>query len=723
MKKNNLRLICALLLSVALMLPAFTRAQDAWKPVVDWGHWRLGQKADLEFLQTNNMTITFGSGAPNFEGTSREVFDKKMEEAKTFNKSYHDKGYIMLRYLSTSLSGKTATNKDIPEKDQIEMLEFYNENWTDYIDYIGPKPEADPTTWIMVRPDGTFPFYRYAPYGREVTEEFETWGCPDNPDYVRMMEGHIRAQAETGIDGSYVDWTQIAGGTCYCDYTRKNFIANLKENLPSEVGKAKYGTSDYDNIQLPQKRGDKFWMEWLLFRGHAVAEFHKKLRTAAREVNPNFMIAGNVFGGFGYGPIAYDAAGNMEFLGADGYDDFIYSEMQEFLDSAPRKDSTGMKITNSPALKFLTSVSHQKPVIVYATEITPPIFPDPTEKCLSAMAQINIAEAEANHTIFREKRQTPPGAAEMYQFLSENEENLLGAKLHSNIAILTSLRQYLADELSFAFSASRVLADRGISHVMIIEDDLINGNLSQYDLVLVPYLPLLNIEKQEALKKFVENGGTLLVLGKSGSKGDFNLPNSRNVLTEMSGTANFQTNYTEKKLGKGTFAFVPLTIPANRFLIYAKAKSDATTFGPSMADVFSDIPEGYTRGRIDPSLRTILESAADKIEVLQRGKISRLVKKTPFVEMTTMQQSEKNRMLVHLVNYDVTVDGTITPANNLQVQVLIPDGKKVKQVSYNGLLGKMTPTEFKSQVNDGRQIVTFQPEVVNVYGLAVIELE
>jgi hypothetical protein len=723
MKKNNLSLIYALLLIVALMLPGFIRAQDSWKPLVDWGHWRLGQKADLEFLQKNNMTITFGSGAPNFESTSREDFDKKMEEAKAFNKSYHDKGYIMLRYLSTSLGGRTATNKDIPKKSQIKMLEFYNENWTDYIDYIGPKTDADPTTWITVRPDGTFPFYRYAPYGREVTEGFETWGCPDNPDYVRMMEGHIRAQAETGIDGSYVDWTQIAGRTCYCDYTRKNFIAYLKENLPAKIGKAKYGTSDYDNIQLPEKRGDKFWMEWLLFRGHAVAEFHKKLRTAAREVNPNFMIAGNVFGGFGYGPIAYDAAGNMEFLGAEGYDDFIYSEMQEYLDSAPRKDSTGMKITNSPALKFLTAASHQKPVIIYATEITPPIFPDPTEKCLNAMAQINIAEAEANHTIFREKRQTPPGATEMYEFLSQNEDNLLGAKLHSNIAILASLRQYLADELSFAFSASRVLADRGISHVMITEDDILNGSLNQYDLVFVPYLPLLSIEKQEALKEFVEDGGTLLVSGKSGSKDEFNLPNSRNVLAEMSGAASFPTNYTDKKLGKGTFVFIPLTIPANRFLIPAKAKSDVTTFGPSMADVFPDIPEGYTRGRIDPALRTILEGAADKVEALQKGKISRLLKKTPFLEMTAMQQPEKNRILVHLVNYDVTVDGTITPVNDLQVQLLIPAGKKVKQVGYNGTLGKITPVEFKSQVNEGRQIITFQPDVVNVYGLAVVELE
>ncbi len=90
-------------------------------------------------------------------------------------------------------------------------------------------------------------------------------------------------------------------------------------------------------LSLPEKRGDKFWMEWITYRGYQVSEFHKHMRDVARQYNPNFMISGNVFGGFGYGPIAYLGAGNMEMLARDGYDDFIYSEMQEYLDSAPTK--------------------------------------------------------------------------------------------------------------------------------------------------------------------------------------------------------------------------------------------------------------------------------------------------------------------------------------------------------------------------------------------------
>jgi len=41
-----------------------------WKPDMDWGHWRLGQRSRLEFLKENRFTLTFGSGAPLFENVS-----------------------------------------------------------------------------------------------------------------------------------------------------------------------------------------------------------------------------------------------------------------------------------------------------------------------------------------------------------------------------------------------------------------------------------------------------------------------------------------------------------------------------------------------------------------------------------------------------------------------------------------------------------------------------
>ncbi len=716
-RKTHLLTFC--IIFSFLLTPGCSERPQTWKPSTDWGHWRLGQKPDLEFLQKNHFTVTFGSGAPNFENVDRATFDREMEKAKAVNRSYHEKGYIVLRYQSSSLDGSTDTPKDTPRKDQIKMLQFYNERWDEFADYVGPKPADDPTSWITIRPDGSFPFYRYAPYGKTPGKGFETWGCPNNPHYVRLMEGKIRAQAETGIDGSYIDWTQIAGGTCYCQYCRRGFIEYLRKHLPPEAAMAKYGTADYGKVTPPEKRGDPFWMEWLQFRDHSVAEFHRHIREVARKYNPHFMISGNVFGGFGYGPIAYDAAGNIEMLGREGYDDFVYSEIQEFLDSSPRKNKEGVKITNSPALKFLAAATHGKPVVVYATEITPPIFPNPTEKCLSAMAQINIAEAEANHAIFREKRQTPPGATEMYNFLAANESQLLGARLHSNVAVLASLNQYLADELSFAFSTSRVLADRGIAHAMIVEDDLLSDRLGDYAIIIVPYLPLLSRAKQQALVRYAEQGGTLLILGRSGHKDEFNVLQKQAPLAEVFGASGYPRQAVVRPVKKGKARFIPLPIPSSRYLISMKARGEYTTFGPTMADLFADIPEAYTRNRIDPALRTILNEVADGVIAAMPNRLTRLVGDHPYLEISSMIAGDPDRMLIHLVNYDVTLGGVITPARDVTVEVAPPAGKKVTSVRYSGSLAALEPAEFHS-LGGG---IRFQADTVGIYGLAVLELQ
>jgi hypothetical protein len=710
---------------IGLLIFSDARSNDKREPITEWGHWRLGHRSDFDFLEENKMTVTFGSGAPNFESVSRDEFDEALQQAIVSNRNYNDRGYIVLRYMTSSLHGRTPTRDAAPEKHQLDLVDFYNERWEDYEDYIGPKPpeSENPQTWITIHHDGSFPHYRYAPYGRETTERFETWGCPNNPYFVRLMEGRIRSQAETGIDGVYIDWTHMAGGTCYCGYCVESFRDYLNERLPKDISTKKYGHSDYKNVSLPLGHTDPFWMEWVVFRGHTLAEFHKQLRSSARQYNPHFLISGNVYGGFGFGPIAYDAAGNMEMFGRDGYHDFIYSEIQEFLDTAPRKSDHGIKITNGPALKFLAAAAHGKPVIVYATEITPPIFPDPTPQVLGAMAQINIAESVANQAIFREKRETPQEATEIYNFLYQNEQSLVGAHKYSNIAILTSLNQFFAREQSYSFSLSRVLSEKGIAHVMCVEDDISNGYVNKFNLVILPYIPLLSAEKQNKLLQFVEDGGNLLILGRSGSKDEYNVSHETVVLESAFPENTYPRYPLDVTRGKGRISYIPLRIPESKFLISPKETDEVTTFGPAMEDVFADIPGGYTRGRIDPELQKILGNAANKSVSILNNSVTQLENNTPIVEISTMLNRTSNRLLLHLVNYDVTIDGVVTPARDTKIRLVLPEDSQPGRLIYSGVLGEMTPVDY-SIVNDGSPtVIEFIVDGVHIYGLAVLELK
>jgi hypothetical protein len=103
--------------------------------------------------------------------------------------------------------------------------------------------------------------------------------------------------------------------------------------------------------------------------------------------------------------------------------------------------------------------------------------------------------------------------------------------------------------------------------------------------------------------------------------------------------------------------------------------------------------------------------------------VTRLTSTAPYVEITTMREKADRWMLLHVVNYDVTVDGTITPARNLKVQVAIPRGKTARSVNWSGTLGEMKPMKYKTENREGRQMLRLDLDEVNIYGLAKIEFE
>ncbi len=168
--------------------------------------------------------------------------------------------------------------------------------------------------------------------------------------------------------------------------------------------------------------------------------------------------------------------------------------------------------------------------------------------------------------------------------------------------------------------------------------------------------------------------------------------------------------------------FLPLEIPENKFLTVQEVRSDATTFGSSMVDIFADVPEAYTRNKIHPELRTILNNLANELKTNFNEELTILKNDLPFVELTTMQK-EDNLLLIHLVNYNVTVDGDITPAKNINVQISLPEGKTVRRISYDGKLGKLSEIKCKIKEFDGKRLAYATFPDLNIYGLAKIELE
>ena len=89
----------------------------------------------------------------------------------------------------------------------------------------------------------------------------------------------------------------------------------------------------------------------------------------------------------------------------------------------------------------------------------------------------------------------------------------------------------------------------------------------------------------------------------------------------------------------------------------------------------------------------------------------------PFtVEISTMTQKEKNLQLVHLVNYNVTLDGEVTPATDARVRVLVPEGKKVSRLTIGSPINKTKEISFEKK----EKYIEFAVPSFEIYSLATV---
>ncbi|MCK4464690.1 MAG: hypothetical protein KAU83_03175, partial [Bacteroidales bacterium] len=92
------------------------------------------------------------------------------------------------------------------------------------------------------------------------------------------------------------------------------------------------------------------------------------------------------------------------------------------------------------------------------------------------------------------------------------------------------------------------------------------------------------------------------------------------------------------------------------------------------------------------------------------------------VECHPLIQPEKSRIVVHLVNYKVDLEGNIIEEKDTRLKVLLPDGaeaKKVKLVSPDDVTEKVL--EIKELNENGQNYVEFVVPSVSIYSLAVID--
>jgi hypothetical protein len=300
------------------------------------------------------------------------------------------------------------------------------------------------------------------------------------------------------------------------------------------------------------------------------------------------------------------------------------------------------------------------------------------------------------------------GAEEIYAFFKGNEPNLIEAKLSANIGIYCSLNQFYSDEFSYFNPASRVLSDNGIAHVMTVERDFSIEELNKYEVLVLPYVPLMSDFQLEEVSKYVKNGGGLVVMGLSSLKDEFGRRRENLGLSDILGfdLQDTPVEMIKKEVGKGRVAFIP-------FNVLPVGKGDTRN---------TPLPDDhmmYGQGKFPERIKGAFDSLPAAVEWAAAGDLSAKMTGPYTVEMTTMEQKEKNLQLIHLVNYNMNLDGEVTPAKDVKINFRIPEGKNVAKVTFGSPLSETKEISF---IKNNQNIEFTVPEF-QVYSLATVYFE
>lgn len=376
--------------------------------------------------------------------------------------------------------------------------------------------------------------------------------CPTSPVYRQYAIRVTRAMAEHYRDNLHVIGWQIDnefGDRCYCDQCRSAFQDWLKQHFGTlDAVNERWGTrfwshiyTDWEQIPAPHGPIHGIWNPGLLldyyrFMSDTYVDFQQLQVDALREICPQHFITHNLMG-FGYDKINYfDLAETLDFVSWDNYPRGFWINTP---DIHPAPLALGHDTMRS--LKHRNFWVMEQQAGPAAWDKIPPA-PRPGE--LRLWAYQGIARG-ADGMVFFRWRTAHFGAEQYWHGIIDHDGIprrryaeiksmglelqrigawITGAEVRAEVAIMLSYDTRFAFQIQqnnpqFLYPA-HVGSYYGALHRLNIAADMVapGADLTPYRLVIVPALYVVDNDTAVNLRRFVENGGTIIVTPRSGIK-------------------------------------------------------------------------------------------------------------------------------------------------------------------------------------------------------------
>lgn len=236
----------------------------------------------------------------------RKQFDERLARLRAYTREAAEHGVTVIGYVSQNV----ATSREADPAGWIMSDVWRDQGWWDrYADFYGPRPEEKPPEWLQRGADGVYGGHVWIPPEAPDERHYEVRGCPHSPAFRQYMAGITSILLAAGIRGIYLDHSELmqahstASTHCFRDFLACRYAA--------EELKRRFGIHDLAQARPAVDANDALWPETVLFQAASEAEFHRYLRDHARERDSHFIIAGNLWGGFGFQSAALNGSDDL----------------------------------------------------------------------------------------------------------------------------------------------------------------------------------------------------------------------------------------------------------------------------------------------------------------------------------------------------------------------------------------------------------------------------
>ncbi len=521
-----------------------------------------------------------------------------------------------------------------------------------------------------------------------------TWGiCPNNPKFIKeyfypYITEHIQ---NTGLDGIMIDECSFHGDNyCNCAYCRAEFSEITGLLLP-----------DDETNPILRNTSSKLWKTWIEWRKNDIARWRIDFSKKIREFNPYFCnIQYTSEGGF----ITYHASYGQ------GLDLALSAKSMDFLGTEIMSRDVWDNYRFNFSSRLLFNSLHE----TYGSPIFGLIYPFGQINYAIIGWAMNNMTAQSTWSI-----ESFDGSERMDDYTGWKENmNNIKARPFTDIAIIFSrhTRDWSLNKNTYPneiMGLSQLLVENHIQHTFILDDALLNQDLSRFRILMAPGMDCISDRQLAKLGEFIENGGTLYITGDAGQF------TSYGELREIWAFARFfkkkqlqdlaKSDFTESDFGKGRIIYSPERYGLND---YCKSFTVENTY------IFNP----------DTNLTIAHEKLLQKVLGPQLSFKAIAIPEKVIVSVYNEMRNGKRLTLVHLLNVTgVEVkNGDLLPLDNptwkeiqteMSFEILLPS---ISEFYYASPDSPGHKTIISEKTGEGKYKITIPAGTVEKYGIVYL---